>query len=395
MQSSATPPPSQGPLVAEAPTAETSPVKQFFQDWLVYRIPTGLAWIWFLRTYFGLYVPVDNTLLTYLTIPFLGVLVILFATGRWSRFFSYPLYLVFFPLVVILMPLVFVTSSSTAKRVSKGLWSLFTFIRSFKFILILIGFNIAFWIAAIYNFGAEKGLALTLTAHIITYLLFLQSFRWAANPYKPILAALEWASKGGAKLIHKLLIEPNLKKKLQERASAYGTCQQFEEGLRRLYDRDSPLTRGITSITHGGLSAIFIGVFFSMYLLTSLSFATCLMALEEGWGRLINGLGEAPNWLDYLYFTFLTQATAIPDGVSAIGHTGQLWIAWMVSTGLLLLTGLITLFTSSAGTYIESSLDEVDEIFSNMNQTLRRWEFELSDVPILDDNQKFALVQRS
>lgn len=283
------------------------------------------------------------------------------------------------------------TSSQAAKRASRGLLDLLAFLRSFKFILILAAVNVGFWIAAAYYTGNEKGPALTLTAHIITYLLFLQSFRWAANPYKPVIAALDWISKSGAKIIHKLLIEPNLKKKLNDRAAAYATCQQFELGITKVYDPDSPLTHGITAITHGGLSAIFIGVFFSMYFMTALSFAFSLMALERGWGKIINGLAESPTWMDYLYFTFLSQATAIPDGVSPTGHAGQVWIVWMVSTGLLLLTGLITLFTSSAGTYIESSLDEVDELFGKMNQTLRTWQYELSQIPVLDEDQKSVL----
>lgn len=371
---------------SNAPDPNLTEPASFSKTWFLYRIPTLLAWIWLILKLTGWLLPLEYRIESYLIYPYLICLLGLVLTGRWLLAIFYPFYFFLSPLLVVFLPIAFIVrgfqeSSNGASRLVSSVSKAVTFLRSFKAIIVLMLIAIMLWLATNFYIDTIYRPSFALAAHISTYLLFLQSFRWAANPYKPILHGLRFISKHGGTIIRTLFIDPNIKKKLEERKQSYQTCSTILSGLEKIHNPENPLTQGITSITHGRLSAIFTGFFFLMYLMVALSFSQALFEVERGWGKLISGLSEIPDRFTYFYFSFLSQATAIPDGVQALNHYGEIWLIWMVLTGLLLLTGLITLFTSAAGVYSDSTLEEIDTIFDEMKSKVEAYQNELIAAP--------------
>lgn len=365
---------------------QLSPRATFLKKWVVYRLPTLFAWGWLVFRISGWTLPIEQRVENYFVFPYLIAFILLVLTGRWLLAFGYPFYFVFSPILIIFEPIAFIirtfiTSSEGNPKWVKTLGKFVAFVRSFKAIIILFLLAAVAWVATALYVAPINRPILALVAHIITYILFLQSFRWAANPYRPILLGLGLMSRAGESLIRKIIVEPNLKKRVEERDSSYQTCDLILQGLLRLHDPEAQLTHGITSITHGSLAAFFTGFFFLMYLFVATSFTFSLYEIENGWGKIISGLGDTPDRMSYFYLSFLSQATAIPDGIQPLGHAGQVWIIWMVMTGLLLLTGLITLFTSAAGVYSDSTLSEVDRLFEEMTIKVQICQEELAQTP--------------
>lgn len=370
--------------------SSSSKFKNFFKKWLLYRLPTFLAWVWISFTVFSYKLPIEFRVENYLIFPYLTVVILFILTGHWLRVSWYFPYFLFFPFLIIILPFIFVwkiwkksdSGISLLKVVANGI----NFIRSVKAIILLFLIVIVGWSAVTLAHSDDYKATFALIAHISAYLLFLQSFRWASNPYKPIVSTIGFLSRIGRTLI-KTYVESNLKKDLKERDNSVQMCNQVLAFIDKIYQPDAPLKRGITAITHGNLSFIFtIGISF-IYGLLATSFSFTLYVIEGTWGKIIQGLGDAPTKMTYFYFSFLSQATAIPDDIKPINIYGELWIVWQVMTGLLLLTGLITLFTSAMGIHSESTLKEIGEFFNQAKTDLTGWRNELNQ-PIIDIEAK-------
>lgn len=366
--------------------ARASAFKEILKQWILYRFAAFCAWLWLLCHFWSWSIPIDYRVEPYLLLPSVLAFLILIVLKKWELVFFYPFYVVLSPTLLVFLPIAIVVRLLFNNTEGASIWvkiiaSTISFVRSLRFLVLQLLFVIGSWVFLVYYSPAEYRPLVGSTAHIIGYLLFLQSFRWAANPYRPILFVLKLAAKTFSTILEKLLVDPNLKKKFEDRASGYKALQTIQGGLKKIHDPDNETIHGITAVTHGYLSAIFTAVFFLMFFLVAASFAASLRELELGVGKIIDGIGENAKFADYFYFSFLSQTTAIPDGVKPLTLGGQLWIIWLVTTGLLSLTGLITLFTSSAGVFSNSSLVEIDDVFTVLDLNLQAWQQSLAQEP--------------
>lgn len=120
-----------------------------------------------------------------------------------------------------------------------------------------------------------------------------------------------------------------------------------------------------------------------MYAILGSSFSVALFHVERAWGPLIEGIGDPRTLFSYFYFSFLSQATAVPDGIRPLSVYGQIWILWVVMTGILLLTVLIALFTTSVGVHAESALSEVRTFSEDARRDLTLWRGQLMQ-PVIE-----------
>jgi hypothetical protein len=359
-----------------AASSRSAKLKELFKVWLLYRLPALAAWVWVGSKLFSINLPGEFDS-KYLLLPILGAFLLLLVRGRVGLAVAYPLYVLLSPLLAIILPTVMVVrvwrSSPADRSWIRAFARLIGFARSFKALVLLLLIVFACWFGVEHANVPNQKATLALIAHITTYILFLQTFRWASNPYKPVLLLLEYLSVDGRDFLKKYWIDDGLKKPVSERGGTIQFCDLLFDALNKLHRPEALLTHGITAITHGSLSAIFIGIFVLIYVALSISFGLSLLQIELGWGKILSGLGETPDFLTYFYFSFLSQATAVPDGVQPAGPAGQIWIIWLVFTGILLLTGLITLFSSSSGIHSESTLEQVDDYFRQMKTQVRVW----------------------
>lgn len=354
----------------------------FFRDWFLYRMPASLTWYWLILRFSNrglpFHSPIDRD---YLVIPFLTAWVLLLLARKWWRVIFYLPYVVLFPVLVLLTLawLVYRFFKSTAVVPVQA----FRIARSGGAIFVTFMAVIAGWTITLLGARPSTRAAAALAAHVSTYLLFLQGFRWASNPYRPLLAVLEFLSEKGRKVLETTLIQPGMKDAGEKRKTAIEACDWCIKALDRLYQAKAPLRQGLMAFTYGNLLPSFIYGFVFVYCTLALSFSVCLRQVELAWGPILSGIGNPPTKLSYFYFSFLTQATAVPNDVRPLSAYGQLWILWLVTTGILLLTILIALFTTSLGVHGGNALTEVRNFSEGAKRDLVTWRTELSR-PVID-----------
>jgi hypothetical protein len=362
--------------------AQSTKLSNFLRDWIVYRIPVGLAWLWIILRFTNRGLPFKSLFdRDYLVIPFLLAWVGLILARKWWRAIFYLPYLVTFPLLIILAigwrTFQFFKSTIVvpvqAFRLARSGAAIFV-----TFMAVVVG-----WAITLLGSKPSTRAVASLAAHVGTYLLFLQSFRWASNPYRPLLAAIEFLSEKGRKLFETVLINPGMKDAGDKRDNAIKACKWCLKWLDKLYEAKAPLRQGLMAFTYGNLLPAFIYGFIFVYCILALSFSAALYQVERAWGPIISGLGNPPTKLSYFYFSFLTQATAVPGEVRPLSAYGQIWILWLVITGILLLTILIALFTTSLGVHGGNALAEVRAFSESAKQDLARWQGELSQ-PVIE-----------
>jgi cell division protein FtsL len=336
--------------------------------WFIQRLTALLVWYWFLLRFlnqplpFGLYLPRE-----YLLIPAGAALLLMLVFGRWLRFFFYPFYVFFFPLLV-LWALFRLFAKMVNIPIQAG-----HFARSGRLILVLLIVAFAAWLSAFTAESTSIQVVASLLAHSATFILFLYTFRWASNPYRPLTKAVEFFSQQGSELIGKSLVEPTLEDQVQFRTSAKFICEKILVAIDFLYPPESPRERGIAGFTYNQLVPTTIFSFIVIYAVLALSFAFTLDKIEKAWGQQFTGLGSNPTIGDYIYFTFLSQATAVPDGVYPLTTLGQVWLVWMVLTGILLLTLLIATFTTAVGVYSENAVETIGQTLAHEKQRYSEW----------------------
>jgi hypothetical protein len=374
-------PPKDAPTAARGQTSKGR-LSNFLRDWFVYRFPAALTWFWIILRFTGrglpFKIPLDRD---YLVIPFLIAWVVLILARGWLRAIFYLPYLLTFPLLILIAICwwIFLFFKSTlvvpvqAFRIARSGAAIFV-----TFMAIVVG-----WAITLMGSRPSTRAAAALAAHTGTYLLFLQSFRWASNPYRPLLAIIEFLSEKGRKFFENTYINPGMKDAGDKRNSAIKACNWCLKWLDKLYQAKAPLKQGLMAFTYGNLLPSFIYGFIVIYCVLALSFSVTLYEIERAWGPIVSGLGSPTTSLSYFYFSFLTQATAIPSDVRPLSAYGQLWILWLVMTGILLLTILIASFTTSLGVHGGNALTEVRAFSESARQDLIRWQAELSQ-PVIE-----------
>lgn len=352
------------------------------RKWLLYRLFTALVWYWIILIAMGkempFAIPVDRILLA---LPFLLTWIGFLVAHKWLHVFLYLPYLLLFPLLIV-------------ANIAWGIFQFFrrTFtwparvfraIKSGEAIIILLLVVLISWSVSFLSGSVTNRAIGSLIALAGTYLLVIQSFRWAANPYMPLLAVVKFLSEKGRKIIEDTYVKPGMTGADQKRDNAIRVCDWALKALDQLYQAKAPLSQGLTAFTHRSLLPSFVLCFIVLYATLASSFSLSLFHVERAWGPLIDGIGEPRTLFSYFYFSFLSQATAVPDGIRPLSVYGQIWILWVVMTGILLLTILIALFTASVGVHGENALSEVRIFSEDARRDLTNWKGQLLQ-PVLE-----------
>lgn len=360
-------------------------INKIMKKWIVFRLTSALTWISLFLSISGITVPIIGWRNYYLIIPSFLVLVVSLFSHYWLLFLHYIVYLIVFPFWVLFFKL-----PSLIKYLQIPILSVTYIIRfliSWKMTVILFCLVAGGWYLAITSSSPDTQVTSALTAHTALYLLFLLSFRLASNPYSPILKVIDFLENIGRNYLTKYLVTPSLKESRRDRKQHLEFCENISKLIEKIHQPKMPLRKGLTAYTHGNLFLIFTFVIIFIYSVLASSFALTLYKLETVKGRIIEGIGDKPSLVSYFYFSFLSQATAVPDGIKPISTVGELWIIWNVLTGILLLTVLITLFTSSVGIHGERVLSEINDFFKSIKEEITIWELRLKEPNIETTNE--------
>lgn len=347
----------------------------FLKKWVAYRLFAALVWCAIILTLSGrelpFGIPIDRI---YLAVPF-GVAWVAFVFAhRWLLVLLYFPYLVLFPLLVLGG-----ASWWVFQRLRKVPMRIFRTIKSGPMIFMIFMAILVSWTVTFVSGNASHRATASLIALIGTYFLVIQSFRWASNPYRPLLAVVEFLSEKGRKAFEENYLKPGMTDVSQKRDFAIKACDWGLNALERLYAAKAPLRQGLTAFTHRSLMPSFVLGFIGMYAILATSFSCALFRIEQAWGPLIKGIpGDPPTLFSYFYFSFLSQATAVPDGIQPLSVYGQLWILWVVMTGIMLLTILIALFTTSVSVHSENAFLQIRDFSESTRSGLTVWKEQLS-----------------
>jgi hypothetical protein len=337
---------------------ESSDKKHFldssFAKWVIYRVFTGLIWSAILLWILGISLPF-NVRLWYLAVPYLLVLIILLFGGKWIRLLRYVFYFLGFIFLVAFL------GTSVALVILRIPSIIFRFLRSGRAILITLVIAIVCWTLASNSDDLAETAKFSLIAHVASYVLFLQTFRWASNPYKPILIFSDFIFAKGMWAIEKVYVPAGLKDPKTNRKTAIDICEKALKFLDKYSGTGGSINKYLSRISHTTMLPSFMLGFLLTYFLLALSFSISLNAIENGWGKVIEGLGSDPKLTTYLYFSLVSQATAVPDGVRPETGFGEFWITWLVLTGVLMFSFLITFFTTSLSMVGDSATNQIIE----------------------------------
>lgn len=338
----------------------------FLKKWVVYRLFAALAWCALILTLSGREVPfglpIDRI---YLAVPFVIAWIVFVFAHQWLKVLLYFPYLVAFPLLILCS-----LSWWLFQLFRKVPIQVFRTIKSGPMIFLIFVAIIVSWTVTFVSPSASHRATASLIALFGTYVLVIQSFRWASNPYRPLLALIEFASQK-RRLIEENYLKPGMTDVNQERDFVIKACNWCLNAVYRWYQARAPLRHGLTAFTQRSLLPSFVLGFIVMYAILASSFSCALFHIDQAWGPLIDGIpGSPPTLFSYFYFSFLSQATAVPDDIHPRSIYGQLWILWVVMTGILLLTIQIALFTTSVGVHGEHAMLQVRSFSENAGTDL-------------------------
>ena len=371
---------------SEEEGASTNPFfKTWASRWLVYRPPSALVWAWLLLMLFGrpitVSLPVSPGILL---LPALVAWILLLFIGGWGRFAFYPLYVLLFPLLVLFYAIIFLAKLfSVPLKVGRFVTSGRLIVLAI--IVIALG-SLAYFLVPDPSVRAVA----SISALVALYILFLQSFRFAANPFRPLTGFFTFFGDQGEAFIRRTYIKPALEKRGQGTDMAIRVCNWIIRAIDYLEPSDTTQEGGLVGATRSFLVPTTIFAFILVFVSLAFAFALTIQAIEAAWGPQFTGLGDVPNLMDYLYFSILTQATVIPSGVSPLSAFGQILIIWIVLTGVLLLTLLLATFTTSVGIHGETAMNSIRDSLESERRRFHDWKVNLESEP---DIPPEAIVQ--
>lgn len=346
----------------------------WFGKWFIQRFPALLVWVWLILRFLNVPLPLAPHLpREWLLLPCAASALMMLVAGRGTRLGLYPFYIILFPFLAIFL-------------IGRAFYRLFQipfqtgrFLSSSRAAAI---FLIVATIAWALSFALDNinGRAIaSIVALSVTFLLLIQFFRWAANPYRPLTTAAEFFSTKITPWIEGQFIAPGRSGNGRQRQTAATYCEWILKGIDRIQPSDPTPEEGVTGFATARLVPLAISMFIVAYLILATSFAMVLLRSQDAWGPQIVGLGENPGFGDFLYFTLLAQATEVASSVVPTTSFGQVLIAWMVLTGILLLTLLIALFTTSIGVHGESAIETLRNQITLERERYTEWLVELPE----------------
>jgi len=314
----------------------------YLNKYLVWRLPALLFCLWVYLRWQDLpvlYFPKFNR--DFLVIPVIAAeLIHILRRDKISVLF-FPVYTVFYPLSFIFFVLY---------DISKLLLipiRLFVIMKAEYTFYLCVFVSIIFWVvSAISKDQYSKGV-FALGAHVFTYLVFLHVFKWVTNPYQPFVRLSQLAEGFVGKLVNGLLSDDPVFQKNRSEKSAIAFLETILSLINAFIPKESLSSESVTHNFQKSILPYFINGFIVIYLMLAVSFSVALQQIELTWGRLFINISHSGRFFDYLYFSLLAQISMLTNNVQPIGDTGRLWLLWIILTGLLLLTFMLGVFTTS------------------------------------------------
>lgn len=354
-------------------------LKVVFDTWFgktfLYRISAFLVWYFIFIRIFDKNLPfnINNYYQKYLLIPALFSFILLIISWRIDRFLFYPIYIGFFPFALIwIIP----------KTIYRGI-KFRKILKSWKFTAMLIFIIIVGWIIIFKINNLEISTYISLVTHSACYLLFLNSFNFASNPYKPIENFVKFFGGKASDFLDKIITKPITNPDSQINKQLLNSAVTFYDFIINFIDKLSILenssSEGLPGFTRKWFVSIFISIFLFLYGLLGISFSISLFWIERAWGTQINGLSSSGEFIDYIYFNFLSLLTAIPNNIQPITVFGKLWIVWIIISGVLLLTILLTMFTTTASMQSDSFINDTVVELKQIRDKYLGWKTSLEE----------------
>lgn len=343
----------------------------WFGRWFVQRLPAALVWFWFALRFLNIPLPVASDVSReILLIPALVAAVLMLAFGRFARLVAYPLYILFFPILLLWLGARFLNMPFRLSRYAV----------SARGTLLLFIVIISCWVAASVVDDVVVSAVLFLSGQVILYGTFLRSVPWAANPYSPLVNVIGFVSEKARDIIGRAFVSQAVEGSLEGSSeSAVRICEWGIKAINYLSPPEDPYQGGITGFTYKQLLPFTIYGFGLVYLILAASFSIALKQIELAWGMQIRGIGVNRTFLDYFYFSFLSQATAVPDNIQPVTTAGQFWLIWLVLTGIIFLTVLVSMFTTSIGVHSESAVNQMQTYLQQTRSQLEEWKSMLTE----------------
>lgn len=314
----------------------------YLNKYLVWRIPALLFCLWVYLRWQDMpvpYLPKFNR--DFLVIPVIAAeLIHILRRDKLSVLF-FPVYTVFYPLSFIFFVLY---------DISKILLipiRLFVILKAEYTFYLCVFVSVIFWVvSAISRDQYSKGV-FALGAHVFTYLVFLHTFKWVTNPYQPFVRVSQLVEGFVEKLVNGLLSDDPVFQKNRSEKSAIAFLESILSLLNTFAPKESLASETGTHKFQKSILPYFINGFIVIYLGLAVSFSIALQQIELTWGRLFINISHSGRFFDYLYFSLLAQISMLTNNVQPISDTGRLWLLWIILTGLLLLTFMLGVFTTS------------------------------------------------
>jgi hypothetical protein len=341
----------------------------WFGKWIIQRGTAFLVWFWFLLRFLGRPLPlIPFYPREVLLVPSALAIILMILSARWFRIMFYPFYVFFFPVIPIWL------LGAGIVRVVRLPLRAGRLALSGRAVIILCLIVIVAWPISIgVDTPPAAAAILSFVAHSATFFLVLQLFRWASSPYGPLTAPLEFFAAKVTPFMKKSFIDPGFENEGQPRQSATLYCEWILKAIDKLQPPGPLLESGLTAFAYTKLVPIAIGSFLSAFLAMAISFAALFRSLENAWPHQLQGLTASNSFGDFLYFTILCEATSPPNEIIPLTPLARLITIWNVLAGVLLLTLLLALFTTSMGLHGETPLAKIAAILKGEKAKYSEW----------------------
>lgn len=230
-----------------------------------------------------------------------------------------------------------------------------------------------------------------LGAHIFTYLVFLHTFKWVTNPYQPFVRLSQLVEGFITRLVGGFFSADPAVQKNRNETNVTAFFESILTVLDSMFPDDRLRDETSTRDFQKSILPHFINGFIVIYLLLSVSFSLALQQVELTWGHLFSNISRTGRFFDYLYFSLLGLLSSLPGNIQPINDNGRLWFLWIIFTGLLLLTFMLGVFSTS---FSMLGLNETGKIKGNImaaKDCLRDGINRLEENPRADESGQRAL----
>jgi len=358
----------------------------FLDTYLVWRVPAFLFCLWVVLRWQDIplsYFPKFNRDL--LVIP--AILAELYHILRRDKFsvVGFPAYIAVFPVSAVFFLLYDLT------RLLMIPIRLFVILKAEYTFYLCVFISAVFWLVSFLSKDQYSRGVFALGAHVFTYLVFLHTFKWVTNPYQPFVRLSQLVEGFVTRLVGGFINADPAVQKNRNETNVTAFFESMLSVLDTMFPDDRLRDETSTRDFQKSILPHFINAFIVIYLLMSVSFSLSLQQVELTWGHLFSNISRTGRFFDYLYFSLLGLLSSLPGNIQPINDNGRLWFLWIIFTGLLLLTFMLGVFSTS---FSMLGLNETGKIKANIMATkdcLRDGISRLEENPRADGSGQKAL----